>query len=255
MRCSTALVIRRCACLAAGRLERRGSAGQRPHPPKRATGTSSTRPASSRQSRRRRLRRRKQMLPLRGPRSARPSRVAAVARAESRRAGQRPGARQAAAPLASPPGTGRAAEEPRPPTRAALRPAANGGGSGDDRGAGGGRWLVPRPGVDGISFTVRPWGLFQLLDWKRTAGSDPRKASCRVVWASRPIKQPRSRLRATAGGRRRAAWQPRRRPGPPLWRRRQRRPRRRNRGQARIPWRVKQPEIASTALLPLSSLI
>jgi len=76
-------------------------------------------------------------------------------RGEGRRTG---GARQAADPRASPPGTVRNAKEPRTPTRAALQPAANGGGSGGDLVAGGGR--CPRPGVDGISFTVRPWWPF-----------------------------------------------------------------------------------------------
>jgi len=101
--------------------------------------------------------------------------VALRRRAEGRRAGgaQAPGRQPLPGHL---PGSVLTAEDRRPRThRAPTR---------------GGRWLVPRPGVDGISFTVRPWRSLQPLDRKRAAGSDRGKASCRVVWASRPSKQP-----------------------------------------------------------------
>jgi len=130
--------------------------------------------------------------------------------------------------------------------------------------------------VDGISFTVRPWRSLQPLDRKRAAGSDRGKASCRVVWASRPSKQPSYHCGPCLVMRRARRLLPSRAPascgddstghrwrgrGPHCRRRRRRRrPRRRSRGLARCPrstapWRAKQPEIASTALLPLSSLI
>ena len=100
------------------------------------------------------------------------------------------------------------------------------------------------------------------------------KASCRVVWASRPSKQPSYHCGPCLVMRRSRRLLPSRAPascgdddstghrwrgrGPHCRRRRRRRrPRRRSRGLARCPrstapWRAKQPEIASTALPSLS---